>query len=145
VVIYPRCPLAEDLFRELGDLVIARSESEFTALGTASGVMSSYYEMHNAISRWLTSRGVAPDTAAHYVSSLLSGLATIGLDASRKGAVMDPADYETKGGLNERGRSYLRDTGWFEEVGRALDSIAAHPLVDKPEAPAPHSAATPGG
>jgi pyrroline-5-carboxylate reductase len=143
VVIYPRCPLAEDLFRELGDLVIAGNESELSALGTASGVMSSYYEMQNAIIRWLDSRAVAPDLATHYVASLLGGLAAIGLDASQNGGIIDPADYETKGGLNERGRSYLRDAGWFDEVGWALDSIAAHRLVDKPEVPPSHSAAAP--
>ncbi|MBB3771197.1 pyrroline-5-carboxylate reductase [Angulomicrobium tetraedrale] len=133
VVIYPANPIVEDLFGGLGDLIVASKESDLAAIAHGSAMMSSHYALQNAIIDWLVSREMAPDTATHYVRSMFSGLAAVGLDAFAKGEAVDPAHHETKGGLNERGRRYLTEIGWFDEVGRALDVIEAHVLTARPK------------
>jgi pyrroline-5-carboxylate reductase len=129
VVIYPANPIVEDLFGGLGDLIVAGKESDLAAIANGSAMMSSHYALQNRIIDWLVSRDMARETATLYVRSMFSGLAAIGLDAFARGEVVDPAHHETKGGLNERGRRYLGELGWFDEVGRALDAIEDHARV----------------
>lgn len=138
VVIYPANPIVEDLFGGLGDLIVAGKESDLVAIANGSAMMSSHYALQNSIIDWLVSRDMAPDTATHYVRSMFSGLAAVGLDAFARGEAVDPAHHETKGGLNERGRGYLTQIGWFDEVGRALDVIESHVLVAAPARPESH-------
>ncbi|MDF2995647.1 MAG: hypothetical protein K0R27_1284 [Xanthobacteraceae bacterium] len=126
VVIYPANPIVEDLFGGLGDLIVADKESDLTAIANGSAMMSSHYALQNRIIEWLVSRDMARRTATLYVRSMFDGLAAVGLDAFAKGEAVDPAHHETKGGLNERGRRHLGETGWFDEIGRALDIIEAH-------------------
>jgi pyrroline-5-carboxylate reductase len=126
VALYPPDRRIEELFAGLGALIVVDRESDLFAMSTASAMMSSHYETQNTVIGWLLSRGMPDDAAAHYVRSLYSGLAAVGLDAYRRGEAVDPAHHETKGGLNECGRRHLRDAGWFDEIGRALDAIEAH-------------------
>ncbi|HSI40896.1 MAG TPA: NAD(P)-binding domain-containing protein [Xanthobacteraceae bacterium] len=126
VVIYPADPLVERLFAGLGDLIVATKESDLANIGIASAMMSTHYALQNRIIAWLVSRQMAPDGAQAYVRSMFSGLAATGLDALARREAIDPADYETPGGLNWRGRGYLTENGWFDEAERALDAIEAH-------------------
>lgn len=132
VVLYPGNAVVEELFGGLGDLILVESESELAAIGHASAVMSSHYEVQNTVIGWLRSRGLAEATAALYVRSLFAGLGELGLDAARQGENVDPVHHETAGGLNECGRGYLMRQGWFEEIGKALDVIAQH-VPSKPK------------
>ncbi|MBS7541928.1 NAD(P)-binding domain-containing protein [Ancylobacter oerskovii] len=132
VVLYPGNEMVEDLFGGLGELIVVERESELAAIGHASAVMSSHYEVQNTVIGWLQSRGLAEATAALYVRSLFAGLGELGLDAARKGEPVDPAHHETAGGLNECGRAYLAGRGWFDEIGKALDAIEAH-VPSKPK------------
>lgn len=133
VVIYPANPIVEELFSGLGDLIVAGKESDLAAIANGSAMMSSHYALQNRIVDWLISRDMTPETATHYVRSMFSGLAAVGLDAFSKGETVDPAHHETKGGLNERGRRYLTEIGWFDDVGRALDVIENHVLMARPK------------
>lgn len=132
IALYPHNALAEELFGGLGDLIVAERESELTSIGHASAVMSSHYELQNAVIGWLVSRGLAEATAALYVRSLFAGLGELGLDAARRGEAVDPVHHETAGGLNECGRAHLAGQGWFGEIGRALDAIERH-VPSKPK------------
>jgi len=125
-VIFPADPLVESLFKGLGDVIVAPKESDLANIGIASAMMSSHYALQNRIIDWLVSREMAPDAAQAYVRSMFDGLAAIGLDALASGESVDPAHHETPGGLNWRGRGYLTEIGWFDEVERALDVIEAH-------------------
>lgn len=133
VALYPPNPEIEALLAGLGELIVVDRESDLFAMSNASAVMSSHYETQNTVIRWLLSRGMADDAATHYVRALYSGLAAVALDAYAHGEAVDPAHHETKGGLNERGRGYLREVGWFDEIGRALDVIEAHLTSARPK------------
>ena len=132
VVIYPGNAVVEGLFGGLGELIVAENESELAAIGHASAMMSSHYALQNAVIDWLRSRGLTEATAALYVRALFAGLGELGLDAARHGEAVDPAHHETKGGLNERGRAFLTEQGWFDRIGDALDAIEKH-VLSKPK------------
>ncbi|MBH0238780.1 NAD(P)-binding domain-containing protein [Methylobrevis albus] len=134
VVQYPANPVVEDLFSGLGDLVVATREADLHAIGIASALMSSHYEMQNRVVAWLLKRGMAEDAATAYVRSMYDGLAEVTLQALAAGETVDPAHHETRGGLNEHGRARFRETGWFDAVEATLESIAAHAeRLRKPE------------
>jgi len=129
VVQFPADPLVEDLFAGLGDLIVAGKESDLRAIGNASALMSTHFELQNVIVDWLVSRDMAPASAVAYVRSMFDGLAAVGLSAMRDGEPLDPAHHETKGGLNEFGRRHLREAGWFDAAARTLDLIEGRVLV----------------
>lgn len=125
-VMFPADPLVEDLFRGLGDLIVADREADLSAIGIASGLISTHYEFQNAIVAWLKSRGLGDEFATLYVRSMFDGLAAVALETVASGEPLDPEHHETKGGLNERGRAYFQEIGWFDATTRALDVIEAH-------------------
>ncbi|ODN68371.1 hypothetical protein [Methylobrevis pamukkalensis] len=127
--------MVEDLFGGLGDLIVVDTESDLHAIGIASAMMSTHYELQNRMIAWLEARGMAPEAAAAYVRSMFEGLAAVAIETGRAGEAVVPAHHETKGGLNEYGRLHLTGIGWFDEIARALDGIAAH--AEKLTAPKP--------
>ncbi|MBO3759282.1 NAD(P)-binding domain-containing protein [Ciceribacter sp. L1K22] len=122
VVHFPAVPDIERLIAPLGDVVIPHSEDELVAMGSASGFMSTYFEMQESLVTWLGGKGVSEEAANLYVRSMLSGLAETGLVSTEP--LLGLADeHETKGGLNERTRRHLRENGWFDQIAKALDSV----------------------
>ena len=126
IVMSPRDAAVEALFRGLGDLIVLDRESDLTATGVASGLMSSYFQLQNVAVDWLRSRGLPDVQASQYVRSLFAGLAEVALAQERAGEPLDPGHHETRGGLNERSRAHLLETGWFDRWSEALDIIEAH-------------------
>lgn len=131
IVLYPANPVVEEVFTGLGDLVVVERESDLAALSHASAMMSSHFELQNTVIDWLKGRDLPQEIASAYVRSLFAGLAEIGVDAHRQGEMVDPSHHETRGGLNECGRAYLKRAGVFDEIRRSLDAIAAHVLAPK--------------
>ncbi|PZQ48143.1 MAG: hypothetical protein DI556_15080 [Rhodovulum sulfidophilum] len=111
-----------DLLSGLGEIIVPETEAEFDALGAASGLMSSFFELETAVARWLGANGVAGTTGARYVGALFSGLSEITLREA--GRLSDlAAEHETPGGINERTRRALRRSGWFDEPGTAMSEV----------------------
>jgi pyrroline-5-carboxylate reductase len=94
-------------FAGLGDIVIIEDETQIRIISCASAVMSTYYEMQNAVIDWAVERGLERSVSALYVRSLLEGLAVAGRHADEADLVALPAEHQTKGGLNERVRAGL--------------------------------------
>jgi Pyrroline-5-carboxylate reductase len=126
IVMSPGDAAVEALFRGLGDLIVLDRESDLAATGVASGLMSSYFQLQNVAVDWLRSRGLPDAQASIYMRSLFAGLAEVALATDRAGEPLDPGHHETRGGLNERGRAHLMETGWFDRWSEALDIIEAH-------------------
>jgi pyrroline-5-carboxylate reductase len=126
VVMFPADDVVEGLFSGLGDLIVADKESDLAAISHASALMSSHYELQNTVTEWLLTRGLTRPAAISYVRSMFDGLAEVALAADRDGEPLVPEHHETSGGFNERGRRYLREAGWFDQVVQALDVIEAH-------------------
>lgn len=125
VTVYPRDAVVEDIFRDLGELIVVDLESDLAAVSQASALMSSHFQLQNTVVKWLLSRDVAPPTATAYVRSMFRGFAEITLAGSPGSEPMTPEEYETRGGLNECARRFLGEAGWFDQVTRALNAIEA--------------------
>ena len=126
IIMTPADPLVEQLLAGLGDLIVLDKESDFAAIGSASGVMSSHFQLQATVIDWLQTKGLPPAQASLYIRSLFAGLGETGLAAARAGLSLEVEDFETPNGLNHRGRTYLRDHRWFELLTEALEAIDAH-------------------
>ena len=123
IAIFPRLPVVVEIFSRIGDLVEARSEAEIMAMGAATGLISSYFAFQNTIIAWLESQGLERASASLYARSMLASLTTAALRAQDNELAGLPSEYETKGGLNERTRRRLTESGWFAAVPEALDAL----------------------
>lgn len=107
----------------LGEIITIEDETRIRVLSCASAFMSTYYEMQNSLIDWVAQQGIDPGTAARYIRAELDGLAAVGLATSEDQLGSLPAEHQTKGGLNERVRDQLLESGWFGELTEAIDSI----------------------
>jgi len=126
ILMTPPDPTVEALFAPVGELVISAQESELDTISIASGLMSSHFQMQNAVVDWLRARGIAEAQSSGFVRSLYIGLGELALRDERRGGALPPEHYETKGGMNEAARAYLGRVGWFDEMARVMDVIDAH-------------------
>jgi pyrroline-5-carboxylate reductase len=126
ILMTPTDSSVEALFAPVGELVIAEQESDLDTIGIASGLMSAHFEMQNSVVDWLRAKGIADAQSSGFVRSLYIGLGELALRDERRDGALRPAHYETKGGLNETARAYLKGVGWFDEMTRALDVVEAH-------------------
>jgi len=122
VIHFPRVPEIVSLLSGLGELVMPRHESELVAMGGVSGVMSTVLNLQAALVRWMEGRGVEAASADLYARALFSGLAETALRTPKPLDVLAD-EHQTKGGLNERTRRCLSESGWFHHVGDALDTV----------------------
>jgi len=123
LVICPDLPEVVSAFRGLGDLIILDDEARIRVLSCASAIMSTYFELQNRVVDWIVDHGIDEAVASRYVRSELDGLAAVGQvtpDSRREDL---PAEFQTKGGLNERVRAGLLERGWFEALPAELTEI----------------------
>jgi pyrroline-5-carboxylate reductase len=124
LTLYPDVPELVELLAPLGDLFVVGSETELN-MGGLSALMSSYFELMNRLIALAISSGVEPEEAKQFVVSLFGMLA----DTARRtptdqfGKLVE--EHQTKGGLNERVRSKLLASGWFETLPEALTDITS--------------------
>jgi pyrroline-5-carboxylate reductase len=114
-----------DILRGLGELIFVGDENSLITISNSSGLMSTYLALQEEVTAWIAGKGIPRDSARRYVSSMFDGLAAVALEASREGMPPRLEDYETKQGLNEFCREFLRDREWYSQVYRALDGITA--------------------
>ena len=106
-VICPGIPEIVDLFDGCGDSVILDDEDKILILSVASAAMSSFFQYQNTTFDWAVSKGLDPNVAKSYVTSLFKGLAVEATATSLSDLAHMPAEHETPGGLNE----HIRRTG----------------------------------
>jgi pyrroline-5-carboxylate reductase len=123
VICFPRNEALLALLQGMGDVVVPTTEAELLALGAASGFMSSFFELEQALAGWLARRGVSVGTADHYVRSMLHGLAVVGRATPQDQLAGLTEEFETKGGLNARTRAKLASMSWFDTPGLAFEEV----------------------
>lgn len=123
ITVFPGQPEVVALLEPLGDLIVAPSEASLN-MGGVTGFMSSYFELQGSLIKRAAAAGIADVDARKYVVSLLSMLAATarGTPADHFGDLV--TEHQTKGGLNERVRATLLESGWFEAPGEAFAAIA---------------------
>lgn len=123
LVICPPIPLVVDSCHGLGEIITLDDESRIRTLSSASAVLSTYYEMQNALISWIADHGIDETTASRYVRAELDGLAAVGMVTPDADRAHLPAEHQTKGGLNERVRGALLEAGWFDALVGAIDEV----------------------
>ena len=126
ILMTPADPAVEALFGPVGELVIPDRESDLDTISIASGLMSAHFQMQNTVVDWLRARGISDGQSSGFVRSLYIGLGELALRDERRGGSLPPEHYETKGGLNETARAYLKSVGWFDEMARVMDVVDTH-------------------
>lgn len=120
LVISPGIPEVVEVFAGLGDVVILDDESRIKVLSVGSAIMSAYFELQNTLIDWIVEHGIDESVASLFIRSELEGLAAFGKITADDLREELPAEFQTKGGLNERVRAQLIGQGWFEDVRTAL-------------------------
>lgn len=121
--IYPRDPLALELFALVGSAFEVDTETEFNALCTVTSTMATYFAFAGSITSWLVSRGLEEAKARSYVAYVFSGLSDTALEAPERSFDLLACEHATPGGLNEQVRRHLAERGLFNAVSEGLDAV----------------------
>lgn len=121
--IYPRDPLALELFALIGPAFEVDTEIEFNALCTATSTMASYFAFAESITAWLVSSGLEEAKARNYLAYVFAGLSDTAVQAPDRSFGLLACEHATPGGLNEQVRRHLGERGLFDAVSEALDAV----------------------
>lgn len=122
-VIFPPDGAVEGLFAALGTAVACNSIEEFDLLATASALMGSYFGILEHVVGWLQDKGLPPEQARTYLTSLFSSLGTVATTTSSRSLEQLRHEYSTKGGLNEQMFATLKAKGGLTALTDALDGV----------------------
>lgn len=125
VMLYPALGQVRQLIAPLGVLIEPESDAAMAALGTASGLMSSFFRLSQEAVGWLEERDLPRTQARDYVMAMFAALSKTALRHDPAALEALPGAHETPGGLNEACREYLERERWFENFARGMDAIEA--------------------
>ena len=104
-------------------MIEIENEATLSLLGIAGGFMSTYFELQNTLIDRLVTRGVESAIAARYTHALWEGLSTTAMHTPEEARAQLPLDHETRHGLNERARGFLREAGWFAMIDQVIETL----------------------
>lgn len=125
--IHPADPDAEELFNQVGDVIVTDSEAALEALSAASATVAAHLEQLQTITDWLAAQDVAPELAVRYVTQNFGRLggSLLDLDGAPDALGELARHHTTPGGLNEQFRAGLRVAGVPNATRRGLDALLA--------------------
>jgi pyrroline-5-carboxylate reductase len=123
-VIHPPHELARAIFEPLGGVISVDDEHALDALSASTATIAAHLAYLDAISRWLTARGIPESDATRYVAAVFGALSGTLSATPPKDFNALAEEYATTGGINEQFLTALRAAGSFEVVSRALDDVA---------------------
>lgn len=123
IPIYPSCPDLAPLLSRIGTVIPVEDQQQFSMFSASSALMATLFELVATNARWLESKGVAPEAASQYSTSLFHSLATQARGLGAEELRTLSTDCLTAGGLNEQVLNATRDEGWYEELEVELDKI----------------------
>ncbi len=89
----------EDLFNQLGGVIVAQSIEEMNALAIPSTLMGTFFGLQEIIVDWLGTKGIPEPDARRFLSSFFLALAQTGAGSSQTFPELRKA-HSTPGGLN---------------------------------------------
>ncbi|HXS97552.1 MAG TPA: pyrroline-5-carboxylate reductase [Candidatus Limnocylindrales bacterium] len=121
--VYPRDPVAMELFNLLGQAFAVETDDVLAAFSTATSTMAAYFAYADCIAGWMTNNGVAPQQARDYVAQIFAGMAMTAVEGPDRTFPALAEDHATRGGLNEQVLRDLRSHHVCESITEALDSV----------------------
>lgn len=128
--IYPRDPVALELFGLVGSVFPVDREDELNAISAASATVATYYAFNEAIVSWLEQQGVPARQARDYLARLFLGVTMGAMEDSGRSFQSLAATHATPGGLNEQVLKHLTERGLLTAVTEALDAVLGRTAVE---------------
>ena len=123
IPVYPPSPVLESLLSRIGTVIPVENQQEFSVFSAGSAVMATFFELVAANARWLQNKGIAPDIASRYSTTLFHALVSQlqGLDTEKLQSLS--AECLTQGGLNEQVLNASKTKNWFDAIEIELDRV----------------------
>tara|TARA_B100001063_G_scaffold103887_1_gene96930 strand:+ start:1420 stop:2187 length:768 start_codon:yes stop_codon:yes gene_type:complete len=122
----PICPpnkKIKNFFDKIGSTIEIQNEKLSINFWSTSGMMASYYNMLNEMSKWLTKQGVRKQDAQKYITSLFLALSEDAVVNSVKDLKFLVKESQTPKGLNEQGLKEMSKRGVYKSVVNTLNNI----------------------
>ena len=122
----PICPpnkKIKNFFDKIGSTIEIQNEKLSINFWSTSGMMASYYNMLNEMSRWLTKKGIRKQDAQKYITSLFLALSEDAVVNSGKDLKFLVKESQTPKGLNEQGLKEMSKRGVYKSIANTLNSI----------------------
>jgi len=129
VPIFPPNKKIKKFFDRMGTTVEIKNENSSINFWSISGMMASFYELLNVMTKWLVKKGVKRKEAQKYITSLFLALSEDAVQNSKKDLKYLVKDSQTPKGLNEQGIKELIKEGFYKSLEKTLNSI--HRRLDK--------------
>lgn len=99
IALYPKNAYLENILAKLGHVIAVNDLEKIQAIAAITGLMTSYYNLLNEVSKWGQNNGLSYEEAKDYTSSFFESLSQ-----HAKGSDLEILASEmTPGGLNELG------------------------------------------
>ena len=122
----PICPpnkKVKSFFDNIGSTIEIKDEKTSINFWSTSGMMASFYELLNIMSKWLVKKGIKKSDAQKYITSLFLALSEDAVVNSKKDLKYLVKDSQTPKGLNEQGVKELSKAGFYKSLEKTLNSI----------------------
>jgi pyrroline-5-carboxylate reductase len=122
----PICPPNKNIksfFNKIGTTIEIKKEKSSINFWSTSGMMASYYELLNVMSKWLVKKGIKRKDAQKYITSLFLALSEDAVVNSKKDLKFLVKESQTSKGLNEQGVKELSKLGFYKSLEKTLNSI----------------------
>ena len=123
VPLFPPNKKVKIFFDKLGTTVEISNEELSNNFWSTSGMMASFYELLNIMSKWLVKKGIKKSDAQKYITSLFLALSEDAVVNSKKDLKYLVKDSQTPKGLNEQGVKELSKAGFYKSLEKTLNSI----------------------
>ena len=122
----PICPpnkKVKKFFDKIGSTIEIKNEKLSINFWSISGMMASYYNILNEMSKWLIKKGIKRQDAQKYITSLFLALSEDAFVNSKKDLKLLVKESQTPKGLNEQGLKEMSKKGVYRSVVNTLNSI----------------------
>jgi len=123
VPIHPPNQKVKNFFNKLGTVLEIKNEKVSNNFWSTSGMMASYYEILNVMSRWLVKKGIKRLDAQKYITNLFLALSEDAVINSKKDLKYLVKESQTPKGLNEQGLKGMRKKSVYKSVISILNII----------------------
>lgn len=123
IILFSSNEIATQLFGHLGQPVEVDNEQQLHALWTLTGLITPFYDLLDELSRWTISKGVDPDTASEYVTSMFQALAFAAAQNNPINFKELAHHAETPNGMNEQAGKEIREKGTHLAWSVASDNL----------------------
>lgn len=123
IAIYPYNEIVCEIFEPLGNLIVVSEEHLLELLSTITALMAPYYTLVGKIANWAVREGLDRKNATLYTMSMFGAISKMAEDLKDGNLDILIRESMTPGGINELALKTINDSGGFENVEAALQTV----------------------